>query len=246
MPFSTKFWGTCSIFSVLFSLSSSEIMIIRDQRLEHGLKACTTVFQLLPLQNLHFLMTKPPTQKLLTIILFLISKLHWWTRTKVTYIPYPVYYLPKYSHGGGVRTVPTRGDLKPLQIPVYLLMKHFRNWRARQPTNHYFEQPRTAATGKNCPPIPGLNQGMTLIPLDGQTTIVFIFHIGEFSQSLSAEIQFFVVQGTIKTVMTENGEYFNVVVIPSDQVPENYQMGNVIFSPKRGKFILLVFSVHKI
>ena len=36
--------------------------------------------------------------------------------------------------------------------------------------------------------------------------------------------------------MTENGEYFNVVVIPSDQVPENYQMGNVIFSPKRGKF----------
>lgn len=40
-------------------------------------------------------------------------------------------------------------------------------------------------------------------------------------------------QGTIKTVMTENGEYFNVVVIPSDQVPENYQMGNVIFSPKR-------------
>jgi len=40
-------------------------------------------------------------------------------------------------------------------------------------------------------------------------------------------------QGTIKTVMTENGEYFNVVVIPSDQIPENYQMGNVIFSPKR-------------
>ena len=37
--------------------------------------------------------------------------------------------------------------------------------------------------------------------------------------------------------MTENGEYFNVVVIPSDQVPENYQMGNVIFSPKRGKLI---------
>ena len=26
MPFSMKFWGTCSIFSVLFSLSSSEIM----------------------------------------------------------------------------------------------------------------------------------------------------------------------------------------------------------------------------
>ena len=139
-------------------------MIIRDQRLEHGLKACTTVFQLLPLQNLHFLMTKPPTQKVLTIFLFLISKLHWWTRTKVTY-PYPtLYYLPKYSRGGGVRTVPTRGDLKPLQIPVYLLMKHFRNWRARQPTNHYFEQPRTAATGKNCPPIPDPNQGMTLIP----------------------------------------------------------------------------------
>ena len=109
-------------------------------------------------------MTKPPTQKVLTIILFLISKLHWWTRTKVTYIPYPLYYLPKYSRGGGVRTVPTRGDLKPLQIPVYLLMKHFRNWRARQPTNHYFEQPRTAATGNNCPPIPGPNQGMTLIP----------------------------------------------------------------------------------
>lgn len=40
-------------------------------------------------------------------------------------------------------------------------------------------------------------------------------------------------QGTIKTVMTENGEYFNVVVIPSDQLPENYRMGNVIFSPKR-------------
>jgi len=40
-------------------------------------------------------------------------------------------------------------------------------------------------------------------------------------------------QGTIKTVMTENGEYFNVVVIPSDQVPENCKMGNVIFSPKR-------------
>ena len=33
------------------------------------------------------------------------------------------------SHGGGVKTVPTRGasDLKPLQILVYLLMKHFRN-----------------------------------------------------------------------------------------------------------------------
>ena len=76
--------------------------------------------------------------------------------------------------------------------------------------------------------------------LGGITTIVFIFHIGEFSQSLSAEMHFFIffVQGTIKTVMTENGEYFNVVVIPSDQVPENYQMGNVIFSPKRGKFIL--------
>ena len=44
--------------------------------------------------------------------------------------------------------------------------------------------------------------------------------------------------------MTENGEYFNVVVIPSDQVPENYQMGNVIFSPKRGKFISLCFVVE--
>lgn len=40
-------------------------------------------------------------------------------------------------------------------------------------------------------------------------------------------------QGTVRTVMSDNGEYFNVVVIPSDQVPENYQMGNVIFSPKR-------------
>lgn len=40
-------------------------------------------------------------------------------------------------------------------------------------------------------------------------------------------------QGTINTVMTDSGEYFNVVVIPSDQLPENYQMGNVIFSPKR-------------
>lgn len=42
--------------------------------------------------------------------------------------------------------------------------------------------------------------------------------------------------------MTENGEYFNVVVIPSDQVPENYQMGNVIFSPKRGKFMPLLVN----
>jgi len=39
-------------------------------------------------------------------------------------------------------------------------------------------------------------------------------------------------QGTIRTVMAENGEYFNVVVIPSDQVPQNYELGNVIFSPK--------------
>ena len=46
----------------------------------------------------------------------------------------------------------------------------------------------------------------------------------------------FMVQGTVGTIMSDNGEFFNVVVIPSDQVPENYQMGNVIFSPKRGKF----------
>ena len=69
---------------------------------------------------------------------------------------------------------------------------------------------------------------------------IYISHWWIFSKSLSRIAFFynFVVQGTIKTVMTENGEYFNVVVIPSDQVPENYQMGNVIFSPKRGKFIL--------
>ena len=45
--------------------------------------------------------------------------------------------------------------------------------------------------------------------------------------------------------MTDNGEYFNVVVIPSDQLPENYQMGNVIFSPKRGKFIKCYFFLVK-
>jgi hypothetical protein len=39
-------------------------------------------------------------------------------------------------------------------------------------------------------------------------------------------------QGTIKAVMTQNGEYFNVVVIPSNQLPENYQFGNVCFTPQ--------------
>ena len=68
-------------------------MIIHDHSLEHECTACTTVFQLLPLQNLLFLMTKLPTtdQK---VTLFLISKQHW-THTKVTHPG--SYYLPVYS-----------------------------------------------------------------------------------------------------------------------------------------------------
>ena len=124
-------------------------MIIHDHSLEHEYTACTTVFQLLPLQNLLFLMTKLPTtdQK---VTLSLISKQHW-THTKVTY----PYYLPVYStpctESACIGVAPPLEKLTwGHSNTVYLLMKNFRNSRARQPTNHYFEHRRaTTKTGKN-------------------------------------------------------------------------------------------------
>ena len=164
MPFSTKFWGTCSIFSVLFSLSSSEIMIYSWSQIRTRIESMHDSLSTPPSPKSTFSddQTTNPESADHYFVPDLQATLMNSNQGNIHTLP--LYYLPKYSRGGGVRTVPTRGDLKPLQIPVYLLMKHFRNWRARQPTNHYFEQPRTAATGNNCPPIPGPNQGMTLIP----------------------------------------------------------------------------------
>ena len=142
MPFSTKFWGKCSIFSLSDRKKfTRKIMIkLHDHSLKHEYTACTTVFQLLPLQNLLFLMTKQPTtdQK---VTLFLISKQHW-TRTKVLFA-HIQYRVCLYRSGASALTWGHSNT-------VYLLMKNFRNSRARQPTNHYFEQRRaTTKTGKN-------------------------------------------------------------------------------------------------
>ena len=165
-------------------------MIIRDHRLEHGLKACTTVFQLLPLQNQHFLMTKPPTQKVLTIFLFLISKPHWWTRIKVTYMPH---YLPIYSRGGGVKTVPTRGasDLKPLQSDSRLLTdEKFQKLKSKTANQSLFRAAKNSSNHNRLVRIVRrslADQGMTHCNPDNEwpkANRIYISHWWIFSKSL--------------------------------------------------------------
>lgn len=143
-------------------------MIIRDHRLEHGLKACTTVFQLLPLQNLHFLMTKPPTQKVLTIFLFLISKPHWWTRIKVTYMP------PLFAHIQSRRGCQNCTNAGRLWLEATRVRFPFTYWwkiseieeQDNQPIiiSSSQEQQQTQQVSKNCPPIPGRRRDDSLKP----------------------------------------------------------------------------------
>ena len=166
-------------------------MIIRDHRLEHGLKACTTVFQLLPLQNLHFLMTKPPTQKVLTIFLFLISKPHWWTRIKVTYMP------PLFAHiqsrRGCQNCTNARGasDLKPLESDSRLLTdEKFQKLKSKTTNQSLFRATKNSSKHNRLVKIVRrslADQGMTHYNPDNEwpkANRIYISHWWIFSKSL--------------------------------------------------------------
>ena len=150
MPFSTKFWGKCSIFSL-------------SDRGKFTLKTHDNSWSQLRtrMYSMHDSLSTPPSPKstfsddqttnhgpesyFVPDLQATLNSYQGNIPILFTRIQYLVYRVCLYRSGASAKKL-TWGHSNT----VYLLMKNFRNPRARQPTNHYFEQRRaTTKTGKN-------------------------------------------------------------------------------------------------